>query len=473
MQRNALKFRIGTLASDAAVITLALLVAAGWRRGFSGVHARLTSLYFPIVVSSVAAWTIVSVRIERTRFRLGWSWSKICSEVAVGVFAVLVVDAATAYLTRDYVPRVLLLYFAALLLPGLLAVRAISHPGVWSRWRKPNRRIVIIGGGRVAREVAKKLAHHREMLCEVVGFLYPSFLEAETSFNPGLQGISISPLDAITILREKKISDVIVVFSGQPMPDGLLDLVAHCRNAAIRVSVVPHLYELYRSRASLLDLDGVPIVSLRDAEPGWHQIAAKRAFDVAATIVISPLCLIVLGVSCLYLRLRHGRALSTEIRCGKQGREFRLYRLAVEASGTRLSAVERVMDSFGIAELPQLWNVLRGDMSLVGPRPERLDRVKHYSEWQKQRLAVLPGLTGLAQVQGLRDHNSSEEKTNFDLQYIASWSLSSDLVLLVQTLWTLFSRSGDCFVKRSRKPSGPITLGSGYFHADRANSSAN
>jgi lipopolysaccharide/colanic/teichoic acid biosynthesis glycosyltransferase len=93
-----------------------------------------------------------------------------------------------------------------------------------------------------------------------------------------------------------------------------------------------------------------------------------------------------------------------------------------------------------ISELPQLWNVFRGEMSLVGPRPEGPARAEHYSEWQQQRLAVRPGMTGLAQVQGLRERHSSEDKTRFDLQYILRPSLLKDVALLIETMWTLLLR---------------------------------
>jgi lipopolysaccharide/colanic/teichoic acid biosynthesis glycosyltransferase len=93
-------------------------------------------------------------------------------------------------------------------------------------------------------------------------------------------------------------------------------------------------------------------------------------------------------------------------------------------------------------------------MSLVGPRPESPERVKSYSEWQRQRLKVQAGVTGLAQVQGLREHHSSEEKTRFDLQYIIHWSPFLDLSLLLQTVWTLLFRGLD----RERLSSGPGTL---------------
>jgi lipopolysaccharide/colanic/teichoic acid biosynthesis glycosyltransferase len=106
----------------------------------------------------------------------------------------------------------------------------------------------------------------------------------------------------------------------------------------------------------------------------------------------------------------------------------------------RLPASEIILQQLSITELPQLWNVLRGDMSLVGPRPESSDRVKHYSDWQRERLNVKPGMTGLAQVHGLRQQHSSEEKARFDLQYMLRPSPFQDVVLLLQTMGTLIMR---------------------------------
>ncbi len=105
------------------------------------------------------------------------------------------------------------------------------------------------------------------------------------------------------------------------------------------------------------------------------------------------------------------------------------------------SRLEQILHNLSITELPQLWNVLKGDMSMVGPRPESADRVMHYSEWERQRLTVKPGITGLAQVHGLREQHSSEEKCRFDLQYLLDYSPFLDLSLLLQSIWTLVARS--------------------------------
>jgi lipopolysaccharide/colanic/teichoic acid biosynthesis glycosyltransferase len=117
-----------------------------------------------------------------------------------------------------------------------------------------------------------------------------------------------------------------------------------------------------------------------------------------------------------------------------------MYRLNVERHATCPERYERLLVRWSLTELPQLWNVLNGDMSLVGPRPESPERAKYYSEWQRQRLKVKAGVTGLAQVHGLRDQHPSEDKARFDLQYIFNWSPLLDLSLILQTVWTLLFR---------------------------------
>jgi len=130
--------------------------------------------------------------------------------------------------------------------------------------------------------------------------------------------------------------------------------------------------------------------------------------------------------------------------------------LDIDRTGENGPTYERLMRDLSISEIPQLWNVLVGDMSLVGPRPEDPERVKHYSDWLKQRLNAKPGVTGLAQVNGLREHHASEEKTRFDLQYQLEWSPFNDLVLILQTIATL--------AKRCLLPSESAERQFGKFH---------
>jgi lipopolysaccharide/colanic/teichoic acid biosynthesis glycosyltransferase len=118
-----------------------------------------------------------------------------------------------------------------------------------------------------------------------------------------------------------------------------------------------------------------------------------------------------------------------------------MYRLDVDRWSTNLTGFQRFLCRSSISELPQLWNVVIGHMSLVGPRPESPERVRAYSDWQRQRLMVKPGMTGLAQVNGLRERHSSDEKARYDLQYIVHWTPVADLLLLLETIWVLVARS--------------------------------
>jgi lipopolysaccharide/colanic/teichoic acid biosynthesis glycosyltransferase len=225
-----------------------------------------------------------------------------------------------------------------------------------------------------------------------------------------------------------------------PFLPEILNLVARCRQQGINVSFVPQPYELYLFRPALLDLDGIPVLELREVFASDFFFRFKRLVDIVFASAMCVVALPILLPAAIGLRWSKGRAFRWETRCGQHSKGFSMLRLNVERHQAT-TGFERVLENMSITELPQLWNVLRGEMSLVGPRPESSDRVRRYSEWQQRRLSIKPGMTGLAQVQGLRDQNSSEEKAGFDLQYILNPSAIGDIAILLQTLWTLTTRS--------------------------------
>ena len=202
--------------------------------------------------------------------------------------------------------------------------------------------------------------------------------------------------------------------------------------------MVPQPYELYLTKPALSDLDGLPLlhlVSVANHEPAW-----KRSFDVAVTLALLPLCIPPMLIAAAFLKVKKGKAFCREIRCGHHGHQFEIYRLNSVREAKELPLFERLLQRLSVTELPQVFNVLRGEMSLVGPRPEGLDRARHYTDWHQQRLNAKPGITGLAQVYGLRHQHPSEDKTRFDLQYILHRSMFQDISLLLQTAWTLIVR---------------------------------
>jgi lipopolysaccharide/colanic/teichoic acid biosynthesis glycosyltransferase len=242
------------------------------------------------------------------------------------------------------------------------------------------------------------------------------------------------------LLRGRGIDDLIIAVSRTEHPE-ITDLIARCRREGIGISLVPQPYELYLSQPKLLDLDGLPLLKL-GAPPG---IQGTPAWKCVLDLVLSTFLLLMTGPAILavaaWFKIRKGKAFSSETRCGQNGKAFTMYRLNSDRHAVGLPFHEFVMQQSSFTELPQLLNVLRGEMSLVGPRPEGPEKVRHYSDWHRQRLSIRPGMTGLAQVHGLRDQNSSEDKTRHDLQYILHRSLFLDISLLLQTTWTLALRS--------------------------------
>jgi putative colanic acid biosynthesis UDP-glucose lipid carrier transferase len=249
----------------------------------------------------------------------------------------------------------------------------------------------------------------------------------------------VQTLGVIDLLREQKVDEVIVALSRPDSPE-IMNLTARCREAGITVSVVPYPYELYLTKPQLLDIGGLPVLQLREVNARLANAAWKRGLDISVGSVLVILSLPVLVAAALPLLLKGRRPLCRYLRCGQSGRLFRMWRLNSDRDAKGLSSDELILQQLSLTELPQLWNVLRGEMTLVGPRPEPPERVKLYSDWQRQRLKVKPGMTGLAQVHGLREQHSSEEKTRFDLQYMLHPSPFLDISLLLQTVWTLAGR---------------------------------
>ena len=407
------------------------------------------SNFLPFLLFVILFWGALSFWAHLDGFRGGWRFPAILSQVLPAISALMVLLFSGAYLARWYSSRLILNSFAIFFFLGVILIRLTARALLASRFRAGAvRKCVIVGSGSIATEIARKIESHPETLWEVAGFLCP----AESAPSLPVSEVSGSPVNVRSVgiaelLRQRCIDDLIVAVSRPDHPE-ISDLATRCLRQGIAVSLVPQPYELYLSQPKLLDLDGLPLIKMDglraiQATPLW-----KRALDIAGgsclLLLAAPAVLIVAA----WFKIRRGRSFRSEIRCGQFGEPFSMFRLNSDRHAVGLSIPEFIMQQTSVTELPQLLNVIRGDMSLVGPRPEPPDRVRHYTDWHRQRLKVAPGITGLAQVHGLRDQNSSEDKTRYDLEYILHRSLFLDISLLLQTLWTLALR---CFQLRRRR----------------------
>ena len=427
------------LAGDLAWIVLSsvtaymLRTASPWSAG----HLRIAfheSVF--LMTAACLAWLLVFYRLKLDGFYGGYEVAATLSQLFSGAIALVLLVASAGFLLHKDGSRLLLASFAALFFlaafAGRLAARALARKFAG---RGSRRRVLIVGKGRIAQELAERIHKHPEMRWELVGFLFPSAGDlVERVLDGGSQQLNSLGIDSL--LKRQTVDELVLA---APVPDQgeMLNLVANCRHRGVRVSVVPSLYQLYVNRPALLDLDGLPLLHFADGKPTAIQSAVKRSFDLALSftllLAVSPL----LALSALLLRMQKGKALLAEPRCGRNGQPFRMYRFNSRRGANGVSALERLLQMLSVTELPQLLNVFKGEMSLVGPRPETEERVKRYSEWQRQRLICKPGMTGLAQVHGLREESASEDKAYFDLRYIQDWSLLTDLALILETMWTI------------------------------------
>ena len=446
---NTRKLEFWILFADLAWIGGAFFISDLLRFGFTWTADELVSIYalLPFAMSATLVWTALSLFMPMDGFRGGWKFPTVFSHLLIGTSCTLAVLLAMGYLTRSYVSRLALAYFVILLFSGCLAIRVAARTML--RWRHEGGdvwRVVILGGGRVAQEVAAKIEQHPEMLCKVVGLLFPG--EVGEDLLPGSSELrttgsatprQLSTLDITDLLRECRVNEVIVALSHAPTPE-IRTLMDRIRDMGIATSLVPQSYELYASQPKLITLDGLPLVQLRDRGLRRRYVVLKRALDLSMGLLLAAPAGVVLALAAAILFVKKRRAFRWETRCGQFGTPFEMLRLNVERPVRTNSRFELLLEHLSITELPQLWNVLCGHMSLVGPRPDPIVSLSHYSEWHQRRLKVKPGMTGLAQVHGLRESSAAEQKTRFDLQYVVDPYLLWDVSLLLQTVWTLLLR---------------------------------
>jgi len=472
------KLRYSILAADLLWIGAVFeAIHIGESRQIPGSAALWNGPYAPAVLLALSIWAVLYFKERLHGFEGGRWFPTVLAQITTAVIYLVGALLIFALLSKSSDLRSELLYPGMLLPLGFISIRSLAWWFVLSgRSSVARRRVVILGGGQLVHDIARKISRHLEFPMEVAGVMFPS----ETDPSNRLMGLPagtvfLRTFGILGLLKEKKAQELIVV---EPLPPGLESekLISICRKAGIRVHLVPQRHELCLSKAKLTEIEDVSLLSLEEQTLSTVGQKLKRIADLLGALVLLVVSAPVLALSVVALRSRKDTVLRKDLRCGKDERPFWMYRLNVDRWAPDLAGCEWILARFSVTELPQLWNVLKGDMSMVGPRPEPPERVQHYSMWQRQRLSVTPGMTGLAQVNGLRENHSSEEKAHFDLQYIFHWSLFLDLSLLLQTTCTLFARVTERDIPaapREGAPSGkPMFCIPKVLNADRTQSSA-
>jgi exopolysaccharide biosynthesis polyprenyl glycosylphosphotransferase len=342
-----------------------------------------------------------------------------------------------------------LLVLAVVAWPVLLAGRSLSYAvlrrlRVRAGWLED---AVILGAGTVAQRLAVALNEHPEYGLRVLGALD----EVEGTADLPVIG---RPEALGHMIRERRVTRVLLAYG--PFRDAtVVDAVRTAARHGVDVEIVPRLYDAGSSpdRPEFEHVRGIPLYRLHRAAPhtrSWH---AKRAFDIAVSLVVLVPAAPVLLALAVGVRLSSpGPILFRQVRIGQHGRpfellKFRSMRVNTDSDSTwnvaaddRVTTIGKIMRRTSLDELPQLWNVLRGDMALVGPRPERPTFVAQFNaevEGYEARHRLPVGLTGLAQVHDARGDTPIIERARLDNQYIEHWSLWRDVRIMLDTVRVL------------------------------------
>ena len=394
------------------------------------------------------------------RLRRGRSWVDDFFAVFVGsILAVVFGIFVTLYVQTYIAPNDRGAYEVSNAVWGLFivlnvaltfALRQVVREALERRWRSglSLRRILIAGSGELGRIVADKIIEHRELGYQIIGFV-----DDRPGDHLGYRGLPmLGTLDETTEIAAREQIDHLYVALAPEQHLKMIDLLDATARECIDVKVVPDLLQVIALKARLWDLDGVPVIDVNDIPLQGLNAVVKRILDIA----ISTTALIVLAVPLMIIALlvrltSRGPALFRQERMGLDGSRFSILKFrsmiddAEKDSGpvwtrendTRVTALGRFLRRSNLDELPQLWNVLRGDMSIVGPRPERphfVEQFKHRIPQYMLRHKVKAGMTGWAQVNGWRGDTALDKRIEYDLYYIENWSVRLDLKIIWLTI---------------------------------------
>jgi len=340
--------------------------------------------------------------------------------------------------------------------------RTIGRAAFWQSPRL-SERTLIVGAGAVGHLLGEKIAKHPEYNLRLVGYLDDG--EPFGAGKPPSVPVVGSLEDLNDVIDGYNVTRVIIAFS-RARHQQILDVVRACADRGVRVNIVPRLFEILSSQTSIDDVEGIPLLDVAHVEMSHLNTVVKRAFDLVVGSVLTLLALPLIGLLALAIKIdSRGPVFFRQERMGRGGKVFRIYKLRsmhVDAeqqrydlaeqneysgpmfkikSDPRTTRVGNVIRKWSLDEAPQIFNVLRGEMSLVGPRPLWVDEAARCRGWTKKRLDITPGITGLWQVTG-RNDVPFDEMVKLDYMYVTGWSLSWDIKLLLETIPAVLGRRG-------------------------------
>ncbi|MGQ0603592.1 MAG: sugar transferase [Anaerolineales bacterium] len=401
------------------------------------------ALIFPITFFSLSAYDL-----RRGANPVGDA-AHLIRAVAVATF----VFAGFLYFSFRDVSRLLIVYFFFIEIAAVSVLRL--GVGLWlKRLRAHGRaliRVLVVGTGEMAATVAEVVRARLRDTVLMVGYV----ADDAASAPAGLRNVG-RLADIGAIVRVERVDEVIIALPSEQFGE-IERLEAALLAEPVRVRLVPDYARLVFVQSSVETLDGIPLIGLREPRITGMAWAVKRLFDVTVTVALLLVAWPVMLIIAVCIKLDSaGPVIFKQRRVGENGRMFWMFKfrtMVVDAEAqpvseahkqpgdTRVTRLGRFLRRTSLDELPQFFNVLTGEMSLVGPRPEVQIIAEQYEPWQRQRLAVPPGITGWWQING-RSDLPMHLNTHLDLYYIQNYSLWLDIVILWKTLGVVLRHQG-------------------------------
>ncbi len=431
------------------------------------------SRYLPLLPLSLVLWGALLVHFklyhsQRTVSLLDEGLDIIRASLAASVILVLVIYSFRLderLLGQDKVSRLWILIMVVLatllILSRMVFVRLIAR---FVRLRGYNyRAILIVGTNETAQNIAASIERHRFWGYKILGFITE---RDETRRRQIGRYPVLGPIAEIPNIVERQVVDEVFFALDRRRLNLLEDLLLSLEEQGVRTRITLNLFPHARAKVEVGTLDGLPMMTYSTTPTNELLLLSKRLTDIGISAVLLALALPLMLLVALLIKVgSRGAVLFHQTRCGLNGRLFTLYKFRTMVDNAeqrrqelahlnemrgpafklrkdpRVTRLGRFLRKFSLDELPQLWNVLKGDMSLVGPRPPVPDEVAEYKRWQRRRLSMRPGLTCLWQVSG-RNEVDFNEWMKLDLEYIDSWSPLLDLRILARTIPVVLTGRG-------------------------------
>jgi len=464
-RRFSIHFTILSIILDAAFTLLALVVAVVLRPSltpFPFLHP-LFRVHFPLVLYLlvpllwIAIFLIDSVYDPKRRFKVIDEFKNVIIAICCATLAF----AGLLYFTFRDISRWLFVIFILLDLCLLLGWRVVARFAFrLGKMPSSRRRVLIVGAGELGQQAARMIREYIWSDLQFVGFL------DDESDGSEADAPILGSLNKIRSVVEKNGVEEVIIALPYHAYERLYQITKDLLTLPVQVRIVPDYLHLALYRVTIEDFGGLPLINLRATAFKRYQLLTKRAFDLIVGTIVTLIALPLMAITAVAIKLDSSvPIIFKQQRVGENGRLFTMYKfrsmiadakdrhqdvIQYDEEGhvvhkvpndPRVTRVGQFIRRTSLDEIPQLFNVLKGDMSLVGPRPEMPWLVEQYEPWQRKRFAVPPGITGWWQING-RSDQPMHLNTDLDLFYIRNYSIMLDLYILWRTIGAVLKRKG-------------------------------